>query len=425
MISIVMIVFILLLAIGVPIAFVLGLSSLLYLWIGEIPLVLLSQRFFVGIDSFLLLAVPLFVLAGKLMNETGITDRLINFFIILMGHIRGGLAYITIITSVFFSGITGTGAADAAAIGSILIPAMIKEGYKADYAAAITAVAAVIGPTIPPSVAMVVYGASAGVSVAKMFLGGIVPGLLIATVLMFVVWRSAKNLNVPVRERQLTLSSFIKGFFDATLALFMPFIMIGGVIFGIFTPTEAAGVSVLYSAIIGFFIYHRLTLRNLLKQIYDTALITGTILVIIAFANLFGWILAAEDIPGVVARAIIRITDNPFIILLMINILFLIVGCFMETLASVVLLTPILLPLAIAIGLDPVHFGIIMVVNLNIGLVTPPVGVCLFVASPIANVPIEKIFKAAIPFVVAMIGVLLLITYIPDIAMFIPKLFLK
>jgi len=418
-------IFLILLAVGVPIAFVLGLSSLLYLRLQDMNFVLVGQRFFVGVDNFLLLAVPLFILAGKLMNESGITDRLIEFFAILLGHIRGGLAYINIVASVFFAGITGAGAADTAAIGSILIPAMKKEGYSSEYAAAVTAVSSTIGPTIPPSIAMVVYAASAGVSVAKLFLGGVIPGLLLAAGQLLVAWRGTHRWTVPVREKRLSVKSFAGGLFDAALALIMPLILIGGIVLGIFTPTEAAAVAVLYALIVGFIIYRKLTVRRLLRQLYDTALLTGAILMILGFAHLFGWILAAEDVPGSVARAITAVTQNRILVLLMINVLLLIVGTFMETLASVILLTPILLPLAESIGIDPIHFGIIMVVNLNIGLATPPLGVCLIVAAPLAETSIERIARAAIPFLLVMVGVLLLITYIPELVMFIPNLVLK
>jgi len=418
-------VFVILLAIGVPIAFVLGLSSLLYLRLQDMSVVLLGQRFFVGVDNFLLLAVPLFILAGKLMNKSGITDRLIDFFLILMGHIRGGLAYINIIASVFFAGITGSGAADTAAIGSILIPAMKKEGYSSEYAAAVTAVSSTIGPTIPPSIAMVVYAASAGVSVAKMFLGGVIPGLLLAVGQLFVAWRGTHKWAVPVREKRLSVKSFARGLFDAALALIMPLILIGGIVLGIFTPTEAAAVAVLYALIVGFVIYRKLTVRKLLRQLYETALLSGAILMILGFAHLFGWILAAEDVPGSVARAITGLTQNRILVLLMINTLLLVVGTFMETLASVILLTPILLPLAESIGIDPIHFGIIMVVNLNIGLATPPLGVCLIVAAPLADTSIERIARAAIPFLAIMVSALLLITYVPELVMFVPNMVLR
>ena len=416
--------FIILLSAGIPIAFVLGITSLLYLFFQDMSFVLVSQRFYVGVNNFLLLAVPLFILAGKLMNESGITDRLIAFFSIVLGHVRGGLAYINIIASVFFAGITGAGAADTAAIGSILIPAMKKEGYSSDYAAAVTAVSSTIGPTIPPSIALVVFAASAGVSVAKLFLGGIIPGLMLAAGQLIVAWHGAKKLNIPTQEKKISFKNFFIGLFDASLAIIMPLILIGGIVLGIFTPTEAAAVAVFYALIVGFVIYRKLTFSKLFEQLYETALLTGTILMILGFAHLFGWILAAEDVPGIIARTITSLTQNKILVLLMINALLLIVGTFMETLAAVILLTPILLPLAVTVGIDPLHFGVMMVVNLNIGLATPPLGVCLFVAAPIAETSIERISRAAFPFLISMLAVLLLITYIPNFIMFIPNLLL-
>ncbi len=419
------IIFVLLLLVGIPIAFVIGISSLSYLFTKDMPLVLLAQRFYVSVTNYLILSVPMFILAGKLMNDAGITRRLVDFFNVILGHIRGGLAYITIVASIFFAGITGAGAADAAAIGSIMIPAMKKQGYSAEYSGAVTAVASIIGPTIPPSIAMVVYGASAGVSIAKLFLGGIIPGLLIGFAQLIVAYIYAKKHNVPVRERTLSVTTVIRGLKDAILALLMPVILMGGILTGVFTPTEAAGVSVLYAVVVGFLVFRELTLQKLLNALYETALVTATILFILAFAHLFGWILSAENVPTHVAEFFIHITENRILLLLLLNILFLIVGTFMETLASVILLTPVLLPLAQSIGIDPVHFGVIMVVNLNIGLVTPPLGVCLFVAAPIAEVSIENLVKSCVPFILASIVVLLIITYIPSLVLFIPNLLMR
>ena len=416
--------FALLLAIGVPIALVLGITSFVYLTLRDLALVLVAQRFFVGVDNFLILAVPLFILSGKLMNASGVTDRLLEFFSILLGHVRGGLAYVNIVASVFFAGITGAGAADTAAIGSILIPAMKKEGYESDYAAAVTAISSTIGPTIPPSIAMVVYGASAGVSIARLFLAGIIPGLLLAVAQLFVARVDATKRNIPVREKRLTGKTLARGLLDASLAFLMPIILIGGIVFGIFTPTEAAAVAVLYGLIVGFLVYRELTVRILIRELLDTGVLAAGILLILGMAHLFGWILAAESVPAQVAGAITELTANPILILLLINVVLLVVGTFMETLASVILLTPIMLPLAQSIGIDPVHFGIIMVVNLNIGLATPPLGVCLIVASPIAETPIEKIARAAVPFLLASIFVLLLITYVPALVTAVPNLLL-
>ena len=417
-------IFTFLLVLGLPIAFVLGISSFIYLLKAEMPSVLIAQRVFVGLDNFLLLAVPLFILAGKLMNASGITGRLIDFFNIVMGHIRGGLAYVNIIASIFFAGITGAGAADTAAIGSIMIPAMKKEGYTPEYSGAVTAISSTIGPTIPPSIAMVVYGAIAEASIAKLFLGGFIPGLLLGFAQILVAAYFARRQKFPVRKKVLSIQTVTVGFFNTILAILMPVILLGGILSGVFTPTEAAGVAAFYALIVGFFIYRELTIPSFLKILYETSVLTGTILIILAMAHLFGWILAAETVPEIVAKAMTSITRNPILILLLINILLLFVGTIMETLAAIILLTPILLPLAHSIGIDPIHFGIIMTVNLNIGLATPPLGVCLIVASPIAKVPLEKIALSAVPFLIASIVVLLLITYVPQLVLLLPNVFM-
>ncbi|NIO04799.1 MAG: TRAP transporter large permease subunit [Proteobacteria bacterium] len=418
-------VFTVLLALGIPIAFVLGISSVLYLWKTQMPFVLVSQRVFVGLDNFLLLAVPLFILAGKLMNASGITRRLVDFFYILIGHIRGGLAYVNIIASVFFAGITGAGAADTAAIGSIMIPAMKKEGYSSEYSGAVTAISSTIGPTIPPSIAMVVYGAMAETSIARLFLAGFIPGLLLGFAQLLVAAYFARRQKFPVRQKVFSIRSATAGFINTILAILMPIILLGGILSGVFTPTEAAGVAVFYSLIVGFFIYRELKISSFLGILYETSVLAGTILIILAMAHLFGWILAAEAVPEFVAVGMTSVTKNPVLILLLINILLLFVGTIMETLAAIILLTPILLPLAQGIGIDPVHFGVIMVVNLNIGLATPPLGVCLIVASPIAKVPLERIAFSTIPFLIASIGVLFVITYVPQLVMFVPNLFMR
>jgi tripartite ATP-independent transporter DctM subunit len=418
-------IFLILLAVGIPIAFVLGISSVVYLWKTQMPYVLVSQRVFVGLDNFLILAVPLFILAGKLMNASGITRRLIDFFYIIIGHIRGGLAYVNIVASVFFAGITGAGAADTAAIGSIMIPAMKNEGYSPEYSGAVTAISSTIGPTIPPSIAMVVYGAMAEASIAKLFLAGFIPGLLLGLAQVLVAGYFARRQKFPVRQKVLSVRTVTEGFFNTILAILMPIILLGGILSGIFTPTEAAGVAVLYALIVGFFIYRELKVSRLIKILYETSVLTGTILIILAMAHLFGWILAAETVPEIIANAMTSLTKNPIVILLLINLLLLFLGTIMETLAAIILMTPILLPLAQSIGLDPIHFGIIMTVNLNIGLATPPLGVCLLVASPIADVSLEKIALSAVPFLFASIAVLFVISYVPQLVLFLPNLLMR
>ena len=418
-------IFLILLAVGIPIAFVLGISSVIYLWKTQMPYVLVSQRVFVGLDNFLILAVPLFILAGKLMNASGITKRLIDFFYVIIGHVRGGLAYVNIVASVFFAGITGAGAADTAAIGSIMIPAMKKEGYSPEYSGAVTAISSTIGPTIPPSIAMVVYGAMAETSIAKLFLAGFIPGLLLGFAQLLVAGFFARRQKFPVRPKVLSVRTVTTGFFNTILAMMMPIILLGGILSGIFTPTESAGVAVFYALIVGFFIYRELKISTFLKIIYETSVLTGTILIILAMAHLFGWILAAETVPEIIANAMTSATKNPILILLLINILLLFLGTIMETLAAIILVTPILLPLAQSIGIDPIHFGIIMTVNLNIGLATPPLGVCLLVASPIADVSLEKIALSAVPFLLASIAVLFVISYVPQLVMLLPNLFMQ
>jgi len=415
-------IFIILITTGVPIAFVLGISSLIYLIKIGMPLVLIPQRMFVGLNSFLLLAVPLFVVAGKLMNETGITDKLVAFASLLLGRLRGGLAYVNIVASMLFAGITGTGAADTSAIGSVMIPAMIKQGYRADYSAAVTAISSVIGPVIPPSLAMLVYAAIAQVSVAKLFLGGVIPGILLGLVQIAIAAFYARIKHHPLRMEKFTFRRSVKITCEAVVGLVMPLIIIGGILSGVFTATESATIAVFYALLIGFFLYRKLTFSKLKTVLLEAGILIGPILIIIATANLFGWILTAEAIPETIANFIISITSNPYLILLLMNMVFLFVGTFMETLASIILLTPIFLPLITGIGVDPVHFGIILVVNLNIGLATPPLGVCMFIACPLAGISIKDFVKAIWPFLLGSIGVLFLITYIPGLVMFIPNL---
>ena len=415
-------IFIILITTGVPIAFVLGISSLIYLIKIEMPLVLIPQRMFVGLNSFLLLAVPLFVVAGKLMNETGITDKLVAFASLLLGRLRGGLAYVNIVASMLFAGITGTGAADTSAIGSVMIPAMIKQGYRADYSAAVTAISSVIGPVIPPSLAMLVYAAIAQVSVAKLFLGGVIPGILLGLVQIAIAAFYARVKHHPLRMEKFTFRRSVKITCEAVVGLVMPLIIIGGILSGVFTATESATIAVFYALLIGFFVYRKLTFSKLKTVLLEAGILIGPVLVIIATANLFGWILTAEAIPEKIANLIALMTSNPYLILLLMNMVFLFVGTFMETLASIILLTPIFLPLITGIGVDPIHFGIILVVNLNIGLATPPLGVCMFIACPLAGISIKDFVKAIWPFLLGSIGVLFLITYIPGLVMFIPNL---
>jgi C4-dicarboxylate transporter DctM subunit len=420
--------FIFLLLVGTPIAFCIGISALAGLvQLGDTPLLLIPHMMFQGTDSFPLLAVPFFVLAGALMNAGGITRRLVNFANLLVGHVRSGLALVNVVASMFFAGVTGAAVADTSAIGSVLIPAMKEEGYDLDFSAAITAASSTMGPIIPPSIPMIIYGVSAEQSIGALFLAGIIPGLLIGLALMAVAYFSSSQAQGRSRPRgeAATWRSLILGVKDALLALFMPAFILGGILAGIFTPTEAAAVSVLYAFFVGRFVYNELSWRQLPTLMQESLLVTAVIMFIIANAAIFGWLVAALQLPQKVIGLFTAGISSRWLILILINFFLLLVGTFMETTASLIILTPVLLPLAKQIGLDPIHFGAIMVLNLVIGLTTPPLGVCLFVSSGIAGISLERISRAMIPFLLAAIVVLLLVTYIPSLSMWIPQLYLQ
>lgn len=416
----VVLVFLALLAIGIPIAFVLGVTSLFYLIRINLPLVLIPQRIYVGLESFLILAVPLFILAGRIMNESGITSRLVKLSSLVIGNIRGGLTYIVVMGSMLFAGITGVGSADTSAIGSIMIPAMEREGYKKDYAAAICAASGIIGPIIPPSVVMVIYGSMANASIAKLFLGGLIPGILLGISIMVVAYYYVRKYDLP--KSSLGLPKSLREYIEGILSLLMPFIIIGGILSGVFTPTEAAAFSVFYALILGFFVTRELKLSALPKILLESGITSGGILMIIGCSALFGWILGREAIPERIGQFILSITDNKYFILLLINLFLLFLGTFMETLAAVILTLPMLLPIITKIDVDPVHFGVVMAVNLSVGLITPPLGICAFVASSLAKISLERISKALIPFIIAIIIILFLITYFPQLVLFLPNL---
>jgi tripartite ATP-independent transporter DctM subunit len=416
--------FIALLAIGVPIIFVLGITGLVYVYLADLPLVLIPQRLFVGLNSFLVLSVPLFILAGNIMNASGITEWIVAFSNLLIGRVRGGLAYVTLVALDFFSGITGAGSADTSAIGSIMIPAMRDQGYRAEYAAAVTAAGATVGPIIPPSIAFVIYGAMADVSIGGLFLAGFIPGVLFTLAMCLVVWRQARVHAFPVREVHFSLGEFVRVFIKAFPGLMMPVIILGGILGGVFTPTEAAAAGVLYALLVGFFVYRKLTPAQLWPILRETGIMSGGVMLIVANASLFSWILAAERVPQLVAGAITTLSHEPWVVLLLINFLLLFVGCIMETLSAIIILTPVLLPLVKSLGIDPLHFGVIVVVNLSIGLATPPVGVNLFVAGGIAKISLEEISHAVWPFVLATLIPMAITTYWPDMVLLVPRLFL-
>ena len=411
------------LLIGVPIAFVLGLTPFVAFFLeGEIPHMLAAQRIFTGMDNPVLMAVPFFILAGNIMSAGGMTQRLVVFCNVLVGSFRGGLAYINVVISMLFAGITGAAVADTSAVGSILIPAMKKEGYDVDFSTAVTATSSTIGPIVPPSIPFIIYGVLGEVSIASLFLAGIIPGVLLGLSQMGVVAYYARKRNYP-KGSLISVREALKATFDAALVLMMPLIILGGILTGIFTPTESACVAVFYALIISLFVYRDIRPIHLPKIIINTAVTSSLVMLVIGTASIFSWLLASEEIPQYITEAVINITHNRIAILLLVNIVLLMVGTFMETTASLIILTPVLLPLMNKIGVDPLHFGVIIVLNLVIGLTTPPVGVCLFIACAIGEIKLEQITKAILPFLLASIIVLLIVTYWESLIMVIPKLF--
>ncbi|WNF36299.1 TRAP transporter large permease [Bacillaceae bacterium IKA-2] len=409
----------------VPIAFSIGLASMIALWwSGEIPLIVLVQRMFTSLDSFPLMAIPFFIIAGSLMESGGISKRLVHFANTLAGAMTGGLAGVTVITSMFFAALSGSSPATVAAIGSIMIPAMVAKQYDVNFASAVQAVSGALGVIIPPSIPMILYGVVVGVSIGDLFIAGIIPGMLIGfslilTAVIISKRRGYKGVDsFTWRERWFA-------FKNAIFALLMPTIILGGIYGGIFTPTEAAVVAVFYALIVGLFIYKEIKIKDLVPILVKSGKTTAIIMLIIGNAGLLGWLLTRERIPQTVAQSFINFSDNPIVFLLIINMFLLIVGMFFETSASVIILAPILAPIAIQLGIDPIHFGIVMVVNLAIGMVTPPLGVNLFVAMQISNVRLEKISKAALPFLFVLIFNVLLISFVPEISTFLVDYFKK
>ncbi|WP_158736807.1 TRAP transporter large permease [Alteribacillus sp. YIM 98480] len=416
--------FALFLILGVPVAIAIGLASIAAVFVmGDQSLFVIAQRFGNGVNSFPLLAIPFFVLAGSLMNTGGIARRLIDFASCLVGFIRGGLAMVNIVASKFFGGISGSSVADSVAIGSALIPAMKTRGYDGGFAAAVTAASSTIGIIIPPSIPIIIYGVMAGESIGQLFLAGAIPGVLVGFSLMGMTYLMA--LKYPEqfpKEKLPSLKEVWKAFKSAFLALFMPVIVLGGIIGGVFTATEAAVVAVAYSLIVGGLVYKEIKFKHFKSILMETITGSASVMLLVATASLFGWIVAYEQIPLMIGDWIQSVSTNPLIILIIINIVLLLTGLFLDLTAALIILTPVLLPIALSVGMDPTHFGIMMIVNLAIGLVTPPVGICLFAVCNIAKITIGRVSKAVLPLLAAMIFVLLLVTYVPQISMYLPSL---
>ena len=421
MLMIIFLVFLVSLFLGVPVALCLAFTTCAGLMLHDTSLLVVVQRMFQGFNSFSLLAVPFFVLAGDLMNKCGITQRLIDFSYMLVGRIPGGLAHSNIAASMFLGGISGSAVADAAAIGSIMVPGMIRNGYNPGFSAAVTAAASTMGPIIPPSILMVIMGVTTGMSIGGLFMAGIVPGLMLGLGMMAYSYFVAIRENYPRDPNPLTLKRFFKELWNAAPALMAPTIIMGGIMFGIFTSTEAAAVAVLYALLLG--ICHRtLRIKDLIEVLGSSVLTTAVLLLIIGTANAFAWLLAAEQIPNQLAALIQSLTSNKLIILLLLNIMLLFVGMFMEGGAAIIILAPTLLNVATQVGIEPLHFGMIMVLNMAVGLLTPPLGVCLFVICGVTKLDLSYVIRSVLPFIAVELGVLLLVTYVPALCLTIPRM---
>lgn len=416
--------FAILLIIGAPVGIALGAASAVYLVGSDIDLAVVPQFMYAGMDSFVLLCIPGFVLAGNLMNGGGITDQIVLFSNRLVGHIRGGLGLANVTGSMVFAGISGTAVAETASIGAVMIPAMRKSGYDAPFAAAVTAAASTVGPIIPPSVPMIIVGTLTGLSVGKMFMAGAIPGLLLGVGMMLTVWILARRRNYP-KGRWEGFGALLKASRGAFWALLMTAIILFGIVGGYFTPTEASVVAALYAFVIGLFVYKGFTLSDLPGILLESAIGSGGLILLVGLANVFGWILTSEQIPQAIAASMLSLTTNKYVIILLINILLLIVGTFMETIAALIILFPPLLAVAIQVGIDPIHFATFAVLNLMIGLTTPPVGVCLFVAANIAKISLGDISRAIWPFLVCNIVILFLVSYVPALSLWLPSLLFR
>jgi len=412
------------LLLGVPIAFSIAVSGVLYLiFESTVPVLVLAQRMVVGVDSFTLLAIPLYLLAGSVMAEGDITPRIMRFAATLVGHIPGGMAIVMVMSCMLFGAISGSGVADVAAIGSIMLPAMKTQGYRPAFSAALLGCSGSLGTIIPPSIVMVVLGVSMGVSIGKLFLGGIIPGLLAGGSLMVISYVLSVKENYP-RLPRAKGKEVLRALQGAVLPLLTPAIIIGGIVKGVFTATEAGGVAVLYAFFLSVFVYRKVSCRRFLGICLEVGRMSSVVLFIIAAASLFGWVLTAEDIPQKVAAALLSISTNYWVILILFNLLLLIMGMFMETIAIIIILVPIFFPIMQQMGVDPIHFGVMICVNLAVGANTPPLGVDLLAACKVAGIAYEDSFRYILPFVGAMVGALILIIAIPELVTSIPNMFM-
>lgn len=416
-------VFVILLILGIPISLVLGITTVVYFLINGQALLLESTplRMFSGLENFGLLAIPLFMLMGEIMNEGGITTRLVNFAKLILGHFRGGLAYVTVVANMFLASILGSANAQAAMMSKVMVPQMEKEGYKREFAGAITLASSIIAPIIPPSMIFIIYGTLSSTSIGAMFMAGILPGVLFGLAFMAMIAYMGYKNNFPKSKRH-SSKEILQGTVKTLPALLIPLIVVFGILRGVFTATESAAVACFLAIIIGLFVYRELDIKKFPKMLVNTVTNTATVTYLIIMANIFGWMIAFERIPQLMADLILSFTESPWVFLLLVNVLLLIVGMLIDGIAALVILVPVLMPLVHALQINPVHFGVIICINLTLGLLTPPVGTGLFIVSSMADIKFERLVKAVIPFIVVSVIVLLIITYIPDFVLFIPRM---
>ncbi|HXK90300.1 MAG TPA: TRAP transporter large permease, partial [Thermosynergistes sp.] len=409
-------------AINVPIGFALAIAALFaMIFSGNLPLTLIPMRMVAGANSFPLLAIPFFMLAGAIMERGGVSRRIVELASTLVGHVRGGLAAVSIVGCTFFAAISGSTPATAAAIGNLTIPEMEKRGYERSYAAAVVAAAACLGVIIPPSITMVIFGVTANVSVGKLLIGGIVPGCFLSVLLLFMNRYMSGKLGYPTEERH-SWKERLRTLADASWGLMMPIIILGGIMSGVFTPTESSAIAVVYGLIVSFFVYRELTLKDLVPIFYKASLNSAMIMLLIAAANPFGWLMTVEQVPTIVSHSILSFSTNKYVIYFLMLVIYLILGTFMETAAIILLIVPVFAPIAEQVGIDLVQFGVITVISLAIGMATPPVGISLFACCSIANVSMGEITKKILPFLIVMMLGLFFLAYVPVITTFLPNL---
>jgi tripartite ATP-independent transporter DctM subunit len=421
----ILILFLVIMLLGAPIAVAMGMSAGIVLWWFDLPLSVLAQRMVNALDSTPLLAVPMFIFAATLFNASGITDRLFTLVRMVVGRIRGGLGHVSVLTSLIFSGMSGAALADIGALGGTQMRLMREQGYRPEFAAGITMAAATIGPIFPPSIPLIIFASAAQVSAVKLLLAGVVPGLIITLLLMVQIAVMSRRQKLPRDTITVTARALIRQMLVAFPALCAPLVLIGGLVSGLFGPTEVAGVTVIYALLLGFVVYRQLTLRGVWDAARETVRATASVLFIVGAAALFAWVLTIDQVPMLATNFFLGLSSSPFVLLMIVNVLLLVVGMFMESIAAILILAPILTPALLSAGVDPVQLGVVVVLNLMIGLLTPPVGMSLYMVSIMARMPLHRVIAGAMPFFIPLLLSLLAVTLVPEISTWFPSLFIQ